>query len=378
MATSQQDTAARAEYLAYLRENSLSEADILPLLPPEIDPESQAKVDAVLAQARAAGMHRLLEQIADAQTRNTNDLLAVMNAALVKRFARAGFQLKQPVYAGVFPMNTFNAHSVMRPNTYLILVDTGLFEMLGAMTAILASLDVGTARTQAKLAATLIRQYCDERLLPTYAQLKAIALDGDRQMLGIHAASAAEEFVLAHEYAHILRGDTGHLLGSNGPMKAVDKNEGEVEADLWAADAVLRVAESEEEQIIRGTGPLVFLATSGLMEAYWEQKKEKPRSDTHPPAGNRIVQLRYSLAKAGLNETTQLGATFYKFSLLVGEELGLTISARAAELQIADSVGNMVADGLQKAEPLVKQTFRIFERTPAAAPPKPWWKFLKF
>lgn len=359
MGSQPHDVDGRAEYLAYLRENNLSEADILPLLPPEIDPESQTKVDAVLAQARAAGMHRLLEQIAEAQRRNTNDLLAVMNAALVKRFARAGLELKQPVYAGVFPMNTFNAHAVMRPNTYLILVDTGMFEILGAMTAILASLDIGTARTQAKLAATLIRQYCDERILPTYAQLKSITLDGDRQMLGVHAASAAEEFVLSHEYAHIVRGDAGHLFGSN-PTKAVDESEAETEADLWAADAVLRVAESDEERIIRGTGPLVFLATTGLIEAYWEQKKGRPRADTHPPAGNRIVQLRYSLAKAGLNDATQLGATFYKFSLLVGEELGLTIRSREAELLIADHVGGMVADGLQRPEPLLKQPFRLF------------------
>src|SRR5947209_4140896 len=166
MVPSQQDTPGRGEYLAYLRENSLSEADILPLLPPQIDPETQAKVDAVLAQARAAGMHRLLDQIADAQSRNTNDLLAVMNAALVKRFANGGLELTQPVHAGVFPTNSFNAHAVMRPSMYLILVDTGMFEIIGAMTAILASLDIGTARTQATFAATLIRQYCDERFLP--------------------------------------------------------------------------------------------------------------------------------------------------------------------------------------------------------------------
>ena len=378
MGSQPQDVGARAEYLAYLRENNLSEVDILPLLP-EVDPEIQAKVDAVLAQARAAGMHRLLEQIRDASSRNTNDLLAVMNAALVDRFAKAGLQLTQPVFAGVFPTNTFNAHAVMRPNTYLILVDTGMVEILGAMTTILASLDLGTARTEAKRAAVLLRQYCDDRQLPTYAQLNATPLGGDRLMLMTHAASAAEEFVLAHEYAHIIRGDVGHLFFSdpgNRP-KRDSLSDSETEADLWAADAVMRVASSDEERIIRCTGPLVFLATAGLIEAYMEQKKGQPRFDTHPPASNRIVQLRYSLAKAGLNEAAQLGATFFKFSLLVGEELGVSMRSRESLLAIAEHMGGMVADGLQEPEPLVKQTLRIFERTSAAPPEEPWWKFWK-
>ena len=195
-------------------------------------------------------------------------------------------------------------------------------------------------------------------------------------MLSIHAASAAEEFVLAHEYAHIIRGDVGHLLDQSAvPQPRVgEESDDETAADLWAADAVMRVAESEEEQIVRCTGPLVFLSTLKLIEAYFEQRKQMPRSDTHPPAGNRIVQLRYSLAKAGFNRAAQLGATFYKFSLLIAEELGLEVKSHEAQLLIADHVGGLVDDELQEPEPLVKQTFRIFQQRLPMSAKKPWWK----
>jgi hypothetical protein len=163
----------------------------------------------------------------------------------------------------------------------------------------------------------LARQYCDERGYAKKNEYQHPTLDSERLEAVRHFLTATEEFVLAHEYGHLTRGHVGNALADitvSQKLKisvAAKTKEQEFEADLWATNALLTVysdkSDGEGASIVGCSGPLVFLSIANLVEAYLQSQGQ--RFDTHPPAVNRYTELRYALAKAGMNKEAQMAVS---------------------------------------------------------------------
>ena len=374
----------RTAYLAYLEENGLSEADVLPLLA-ETDEATNAKVAEILKQAERAGHTDLVQRFRRASSGNTNLLLEQLSTHLTDRLVQAGLAVPANSFAGVYPTNSFNAHVVKRAGVNVILVNSGTFELVGPIAALLCSLQPGNARAHARKAASLLRAYCEARQLPGSDDLQDLRPSGDQMTAAVALSTSIEEFIVAHEYGHLANGDVGDDVtelstpSGHAISVAVKTKDQEFAADLWAAHAVTQGSwanAGEEECILKCSGPLMFLSMAGLIEAWFESKGH--RSDTHPPAGDRYIELITAFAKAGMYRYTELAITFDQFCWLVAEELGVAIERREAQLLVVGHVGGMVQDGLQEAISIPSQGSRIYMSTRGKAPTKqgrPWWQF---
>jgi hypothetical protein len=271
-------------------------------------------------------------------------------------------------------------HRAERP---LILVNTGAFELLEGAVVPFSSLKPGSARQQAQVLAKLVRQYCEERTLPSGDQFENFEFDEDRQKFGVHLLTAAEDFILAHEYGHLASGHVGNavaelaLIGGRSIQVPDREWDEEYEADRWAAQALLSSPldpASDEEQMVICSGALLFLSVAALVEAY--HSKLGLRFDTHPPAISRYTEIRKALANAGLNRHTRLGVTFRNFCAIVAEELDLHWDRDEGVTLIIDEMGRLVDDGLKAAVPIRDQraTETVAKVTET---PRHWWQILK-
>ena len=372
----------KREYLAYLLENKLSELDVLPVVP-AVDDTTKARVDDLLHLALEAGHGNVVRQFHAAASANTNDLIALMNGSLVRRFAARGIKIPSDVFVGVFPTNSFNAHVVSRPPWQLILINTGTFEFLEATLSIYLSLNPGTARDGAKMLAKLVREYCDEKGYQKNSNYRHPVLDSQRLDAVRHFVTVIEEFAIAHEYGHLAKGHVGNALADiavNPKLKisvAAKTKEQEFEADRWATNALLTVYSNESEgegaSLVGCSGPLMFLSLENLIEACFQSRGL--RFDTHPPAIQRYVELRYALAKAGMNQAAQAAVNFSKFCVLAAQELGVELPEAKSIMLVVDHVGSLVEGGLQDAVPIPQQDgLPIYSE--ARAPEKKksrWW-----
>jgi len=372
----------RNDYLAYLKENELSEESVLGIVP-ELDAERRRKVNQVLMTALESGHEDLVKSVERASRSNTNVLLAEINRRLVLRFSEHAVVAAKDVYAGVFPTNTFNAHVVDRGAQPLILVNTGAFELLEGAVVPFSLLKPGSAPQQARVFAAFVRQYCEQRILPGAEQYEDFQFDEDRHKFRVHVLTAAEDFVLAHEYGHLASGHVGNAVadlpftsGRSIQVPARQWDE-EYEADRWAAHALISSATdptSNEERVIICSGPLLFLSVAALVEGY--HAKLGLQSDTHPPALSRYTEIREALAKAGFNRHTNLGATFQDFCAIVAHELNIPWNRNEGVTLVIDEMGRLVDDGLEAAVPILDQrSIPIAEKI--AEKPRCWWQFWK-
>ena len=173
----------REDYLAYLKENELSEDSVLGIVP-KLDAERRRKVNQVLMTALDSGYESLVQSVERASASNTNVLLAEINRRLVLRFAEHAVVAAKNVYAGVFPTNTFNAHVVYRGAQPLILVNTGAFELLEGAIVPFSVLKPGSARQQARVLAGFVRNTVRRVLSHVPISLKTFKLTRNGGSLG--------------------------------------------------------------------------------------------------------------------------------------------------------------------------------------------------
>jgi hypothetical protein len=328
------------------------------------------------------GYKDLVKTVERASVSNTNVLLAEINRRLIVRVADHKILAAKDVYAGVFPTNTFNAHVVQRADQPLVLVNTGAFELLEGAIVPFSLLKPGSARQQARVLARFVRQYCEERALPQGDQFEDFHSDEERSKFAVDLLTAAEDFVLAHEYGHLANGHVGNAVadltfrddGRSIQVPSRQVNE-EYEADRWAAHALLSSAlntPGDEEWLVICSGPLLFLSVAALVEGY--HAKLGLNQDTHPPAITRYTEIRTALAKAGFNRHTHLGASFRDFCAIVAEELDIRWSRDEGVTLVIDGMGRLVDEGLQTAVPILdqgkKQTAENFSKKT-----HPWWQF---
>jgi hypothetical protein len=370
----------RDAYLAYLKENGLSENAVLGILP-EINAEQRRKVNQALMTALENGYEGLLKNVERASISNTNVLLAEINRRLIVRFTDHQVVAAKDVYAGVFPTNTFNAHVVRRADQPLVLVNTGAFELLEGAIVPFSLLKPGSARQQARVLARFVRQYCEERVLPQGDQFEDFQADEERSKLGVYLLTAAEDFVLAHEYGHLANGHVGNeaveLPLSDGRSIQVPSRQfnEEYEADRWGVHALLSSAlntGSNEEHLIICSGPLLFLSVAGLVEGY--HAKLGLNQDTHPPAITRYTEIRTALAKSGFNRHTHVGASFRDFCAIVAVELDIRWSRDEGVTLAIDGIGGLVDEGLQDAVPILDQGKKQTAEN-VSKKMRPWWQY---
>lgn len=112
-------------------------------------------------------------------------------------------------FAGVFPTNSFNAHVVRRPEVFLVLINTGAFELMELLNALFFVKHFGSGPERVRLAAKYVQDYCDKRIFPAATELARTKPDMEYFDWQIHLVTAAEEFALGHEYGHIACGHVG-------------------------------------------------------------------------------------------------------------------------------------------------------------------------
>ena len=149
-------------------------------------------------------------------------------------------------FAGVFPTNSFNAHVVARPDLYLVLINTGAFELLGLLAGLFFVEAFGSRAERAGQAAAHVNTYCERRIFPEAVDLARPQVGPEFFAWQIHLITAAEEFALAHELGHIVCGHAGGrvtrlALAAGHPITVAAKStEQEEEADRWALAALTR------------------------------------------------------------------------------------------------------------------------------------------
>ncbi|HEX8565305.1 MAG TPA: hypothetical protein VF648_06510 [Pyrinomonadaceae bacterium] len=381
----------RQEYLNYLKENNLSEADVLPIIPEANQFKNNPKIAAVLLRGLLEGHEELVKKLIDVETLNTNKLLEQMNKSLLERFKASNVSIEESAYLGVFPTNSINAHIVRREGGYLILVNTGLFELLETIISLFFSVDIGKEKEIAKVAAEQIRQYCKDRTLPDPFKIDCFTKDQSRIATATQIVNSAEEFVICHEYGHLIDGHVGHALADlfitpKLKIKVETKTyQQELEADMWGLYALTSIKShigkslpDSEERLMVCSGPLFFLLIAALIEEYTGKKG----NETHPPAQTRFLEMRMALSKAGLSEYTYLAKFFRAFSFLVAEELGVKLGG------IGDIVMSVVENrdenfkyGYEEITPISEQFKNLKEHhtrinNPTEKKKDSWWKNL--
>jgi hypothetical protein len=338
----------RDDYLAFLADFGLSEEQVLPMGDLKKTPvEVVALLIKALGDRNIKGEEReQIETLAQgmAGAWNVNKLIEKLVRTLTDDFARANIRLPSTAFPGVFPTNTFNAQSVQRANGFLVLLDTGCFELIEAAVGVLLS--KWEQEKKVEVLSSFIQTYCEHQTLPELHLLKPPGLGGpgeaDASMLGLMypLVTSTEEFVIAHEYGHVVN---GHLDSANHrnlnvslPTKTgktqqetphetepvvelINKSfEQEFEADLWATDSLLsrgraKAADEYFMAIICG-GPIICLGIALLIEE-WIKRHQTP-SDTHPPASDRIYMIQSLYEIRELTENGYLGRRFLE---LVGD-----------------------------------------------------------
>lgn len=362
----------KQEYLSYLKENNLSEADVLPIIPEANQFQNNPEIATILLQGFLSGHDELVKKLIDIETLNTNKLLEQINKSLVERFKATNIPIQEYAYIGVFPTNSINAHIVRRDDGHLILVNTGLFELLETIINLFFSVDIGKEREIAKVAALQIQQYCNDRTLPNPFNIDCFTKDQSRLNTATQIVTAAEEFVICHEYGHLINGHVGFALADlffkpEQKIQVETKTyQQEEEADMWGLYAVTSIKSqmasslpNEEERLMVCSGPLFFLLIAALIEEYKGTKDNK----THPPAQTRFLDMRTALAKAGLSEYTYLGKFFWHFSFLIAEELGIELRGIGdVVMSVVENRDSNFKYGYEEITPISEQLKKLKDR----------------
>jgi hypothetical protein len=302
-------------YSDFLKSFGLQPTQV-PALLPGID------MEAFSAKAREVdwGKETDLQGLLNACDANsTNILMQGLSEGITKRISDHGFPNHIKTFTGVFPTNSFNAQAVRFEDGALILIDTGCFTLLEAMTMLWAW-DADHEASIA-LACRIAADYVSDYALPKEYEYDHQSLhDGTRLMAYSMLLTKAEELVLAHEHAH---GALGHLWKAplkrfSSPAGEVDlitkSMEEEIEADRLGLHLMFPAHDRTDKLEVRqiSAAPYIVFGTAWLLENTLEAIHPKhPRVDTHPPALQRLALAEQQILAWGFDESLlDLGQRF--------------------------------------------------------------------
>lgn len=327
-------------YHAYLREYGLSENDVLPQVEWEkVKPENSRALAHLAGQAISEGVRSsdaellklgslLHSEILDKP--NANRLVRSLLTQLRSELYDTGVQTPD-VVVGIFPLSTFNGHCVVRGATPLILINNGALAMLECSGMILAAEKLRSQDGQVQLLLRLARQYChnDAVVNSTEADHPGIWERIWTPML----ISSAEEFLLAHELAHIALGhldDSAEfsLPNKDGLAASVLGHSArqELVADGWAIMRLVDRCKTSKKRNalaldLAAAGPVIFLGTALLVEEIYRSEGITV-TDYHPPASLRLYSAECLLEVLGLESALNVGRHFLVHVKAALQELG--------------------------------------------------------
>jgi hypothetical protein len=240
-----------------------------------------------------------------------------IRADLLHTLQLSGIALPGPVYVGEYPHNSFNAQACAVPGGTLILVNTGLITLLFQVAkSIGASFRAFTRTEDAGLrfkaeTAEMIRQRDHARKTVAKAVV-AYVFHGDARragripvaagspaLLGVPLGNAGRDFVVGHEFGHLLAGHLHEPAARTRSGEWIRKSHHqEFEADEIGALLMLRRLEDPGDQIQKNftvAGPFLFFAIDHLVTRVRNEINDIPAGmivTDHPPSDERAAALR--------------------------------------------------------------------------------------
>lgn len=297
---------SRQDYLDFLRDKRLNESDVLPIWPEGFEETKKGiMVDLLTLLRQGTVSPDAAKHVIDALQNNTNDLLQVMDKHLREELGRVGIRNIPRAYVGVFPTNSFNGQAVNYTNGPLILLKTGLIELIeAASNFLLAERDT---KERVVLLSDLIVNFCEEGAVPSTKSIDHPSFRGEAQKTGISLVTQAEFFVLCHEYGHLAnhhfdKNVSEKLNTQKGPVDVfANVRKKEIEADLWAVQTNIKLASQTNVPLSQvRCGILFFFCLALLIEKYL--KRLGAHSDGHPTAIERISHAEKFLVIYGAND----------------------------------------------------------------------------
>jgi hypothetical protein len=202
----------REAYLRLLASHGLDEKSILPVLRPELMQPDGDK----LARLNPLELLQVITFLVEASGQNTNDVLATLADELRTGFRQADVTPPDGVYHGVFPTGLFNAR--VAPDGgggLLVLVESGAFELIEYVATLVTgpwskdeTVDrIGRACSTYHASVDNVSPWLPD----AQRELDLVRKPSwEQYRMAVGLTNAAEFFLLAHEWAHVI---LGHMAG---------------------------------------------------------------------------------------------------------------------------------------------------------------------
>lgn len=278
----------REAYLRFLESRGLSEGDVAPLL--DADEKHNLLAIAPMLAGGAGTDPEVLARITGALGAfdlTVNDMLDQMHAGM-----SAAFDLPEGVFVGAYPIDAFDGETVSVPGGALVLLSEGTLQMVEA-TVTIATEQLSHPRRVAALR-EVVHAYVKDLRVPANAAFAGswAQFDPARDRVAINLCTAAETFIILHEYGHITRGIT-----NAGP-------EAELAADRWALSQIamyaMRSGHATNPLLL---GPMVAVGISYLVERFTADT-----GLTHPGSELRLAQVAVELGGSLGNHEREVAA----------------------------------------------------------------------
>jgi len=173
-----------------------------------------------------------------------------------------------------------------------------------------------------EMACRIVTRYVTGYEMPQAAEYDHPTLHGVRLLTFAELLSKAQEYVVAHEFAHVLLGhlaDAAHSVFPTGYGEltlATKSREQEFAADELALRLILPSSDTDSLALRQVcVAPYIVFGVAALIEATFDalRPSERPNNDSHPPAVLRLTAARSALAAMGLLAVSDLGEKFLVF-----------------------------------------------------------------
>lgn len=330
-----QPSACRLAYLNFLDRLGLSEMDVAPMVDKnKLGGEVYAQIFLAFMEAeRTSNKEELVRIISLIQAtlldKNANDLMGVIVNKLFNDFSTNSIDLPE-LYAGVFPTDSINAQCVLEDKKPLVLIDTGLFELIEF--AITTFVSKRNETEQAELLIQALEDYYIRKISPDPEIADHPSINWGTTPAYI-LITAVEEFVIMHEIAHILLHlDTPKLtplpVSGSRQISVLHKDHfEEYQADTYALDLLIKRAKGSEQRDLAldlsCSGALIFIYIGVMLEALAESRNVVKNTVSHPPIENRVYLLELTMEVLGVHEHSSIARKFKRIlrELCVLEEV---------------------------------------------------------
>ena len=314
------DSVGRNAYLQFLAERGYSEEEVLPVIQRDtLTTEMIAQLLFALLEATKSDDPGFVKAVAWMAHNimlgrdNSNLIVHEISSTLREDLDKANIHVPG-LYAGVFPTNSFNAQCTVFNQECVVLIDTGCMEM--AETVVASFLSEASTAQKVRDIATAVDNYVmyGHRANPANVNSNGVSFGS-----GLPAAltTAFEEYILAHEFGHLVLGHVAnqrvrqHSPRAGQSIEVVDKSESqEFEADIWACKALIerarKLGKSDSDLPLAIGGVSLGLSVGLLVEAS-AVKHDIRLAAGHPPAYERLYMTDLAYELFGAHEEAYVG-----------------------------------------------------------------------